>query len=446
MSSAGFPQRLAPSGERLNVQYDSLASLLKTVAPALGTGAAGETQTGVAMAQAAAAAILGDGTPANPGLGLPALQARLEGFAGQLVAGLRWDTLLQRLCRTFFIEIEAAIRSGAPSAWNLCTGGATHPLDAFLLRSNGLCAPAAGSPAAGTLTAVSAAGGGMAPADSGRAPYVVHTLVGQYDWQEGLPSGEATRAAIGAVQNGYSYQIAGTVPAGVSKVRIYRSLYGAASGGPYAWATDAAATAGSSYPAIALTVPDSGIRQDWQPPSWGAYLQAPETALLFGLAFAMSSAGSLAYGPNGQLNPLNVALGPATGQLGLGNAASTALFGEFTIGTGYTPNSFQAANVGNVQGFAGGTGIQARVTTALGSASWSPTISYTYFDAAHGWGSAQTQSGVTPSAGLTTGAVGDLIAFSVPAGRIVQAVGVTGESGSAISGVLVFESPQVRAY
>jgi hypothetical protein len=248
------------------------------------------------------------------------------------------------------------------------------------------------------------------------------------------------------MQNGYSYQIAGTVPSGVSKVRLYRSLYGAASGGPYAWVMDAPVAAGSSYPAIALTAPDSAIRQDWQPPSWAVYLQAPETALLFGLAFAMSSAGSLVYSANGQLNPLNVALGPATGQLGSGNTPATGLFGMFILGTGYTANSFQAANTGNIQGFAGGTGIQARVTTALNSASWTPTIAYTYFDATHGWGNAQTQAGLTPSAGLTTGAVGDLITFSVPAGRIVQTAGVTAQSGSATSGALVFESPQVRAY
>ncbi len=445
MSNAGIMELCAPSGDGLNVQYDSLASLLKAVAPVLGTGSAGETDTAAARAQVVAAAVLGDGTPANPGLGLPALQSRLQGSAGQLVAGLRWDTLLQRLCRAFFTEVEAAIRAGQPPAWNLTSGGVTHPLDGHLLRLNGFSSPVAGSLAAGSLAAANTTGGGMAPVTAGSAPYVVHTLVGQFDWQESLPSAEAARVPIGAIQNGYTYRIAGAVPAGVSRVRAYRSLCGADSGGPYAWVSDPPVSAGSAYPAITPTASDSTIRQDWQPPSWAACLQVPETALLFGLAFALNDNGALVYGPNGQLNPLNVALTPTTSQLGIGNTAASGLFGVLDIGAGYTANSFQTANLPpSIQGFAGGAGIQARIVTALNGAC-APTISYAYYDAAHGWGNAQTQSGVT-TAGFSSEAVGGLAAYTVPPGRIVQSVQVTNPGGSATSGAVVFEATQVRPY
>ncbi len=72
------------------------------------------------------------------------------------------------------------------------------------------------------------------------------------------------------------------------------------------------------------------------------------------------------------------------------------------------------------------------------------TPTYTYYDAAHGWGSPQTDTAEGVAFGST--AAGTLIVFSVPAGRLVQSVTGDTNSGTATSGAYLYEAPFVRMY
>jgi len=222
------------------------------------------------------------------------------------------------------------------------------------------------------------------------------------------------------------------------------------SGGPKYWDQDVPVTSGSSYPTITIEQADSRLRRDVAPPWWLACLQTPEAAMLFALAYSSPPASVSAQGmplklqAAGMLSPWNVALNPANAFLGYCNPQQSGLFGSLDLGSSYLPLGIQTANVAQngLQGFAGSIGLQARVTAAFnGSATLSAT--YTFYDAAHGWGNAQS---ATLSATLPNNAlVGSLALFTIPSGQIVTSVSTASQSaGTATSGAVVFESPAVR--
>jgi hypothetical protein len=452
LTGSGGVVVISGNAAQMTTYFDALSTLFAGQFATIGLGGATESGTLAALAQYARKKVLGDGSVAFPGLGNAAWQAAVRPYFDALVSTLRYDALFAAKCRAMVTTLDGLILNNLPAGWKfIAPGGLTHALDANLTRINGSYNAPATPTAAGTLTAINSAAGALPLTTAGSAPRVAHTLVGAYDYSESLPSPEATQVAIAAPSNAYSYQIAGSVPAGVKKVRLYRGAFAGASGGPYFWDQDVAVTAGSAYPALLVQQADAQLRLDWNPPAWLSALMTPEAALIIALAYATASVQPGAMGSplqlqaNGMLAPTNVALSPSNAFLGLGNPAQSGQFGARTLGSAYTPYGFQTANnaAANVQGFAGGVGLQARVTTLLnGTLTVTPT--YTYYDAAHGWGSPQTD--VATGVGFGATAAGSLAVFSIPAGRIVQSVTGDSTSGTATSGAYLYEAPYVRTY
>ena len=406
-----------------------------------------ETGTLAALENAAQSAIMGNGTGLNPGLGQPVWQGLVSDALNSAAAGARYDSLFVRqalLMRT----LDDLVQSALPNGWVF---SAPRAFDAHLTRLNGAVGAPTTPPAAGVLTAAQSASGALPTTISGLAPRVVHTLVGSTDELESLPTAEAAQTAITGVNNSYTYQIAGTVPSGIRKVRVYLSLFGSP-GAPYGWVLDAPVTAGAAFPAITLLQPDSLLRMDWQPPAWMQCGLRAAAAALFALAYSSAStAGGLTgFNASGMISPGNILLGPANGYIGIGNPPQSALLGQSALTAlntaTFAGGGFQTANSAaqNLQGFAGAAGLRARCTSGL-NGSITPTITVSYYDAAHGWGSAQMAAGVTPSTGFSTGVVGDIALFTIPAGHIVQAVAETAVSGTATSGGWVYEGVFPRA-
>lgn len=440
-----------PSAAQMILYTDARGKVLELGAPLFGLGLPGETGTLAAQEALALAAILGDGSGANPGLGSALWQQMVTSdlkSAGGYARYDYWASRQSNLMRT----LDSLVQNGLP---NGMVFAAARPTDGWLTRLNGAYGVPTTPPAAGALTAVQNAAGALPPATAGAAPRVVHTLVGATDEYESLPTGEATQVALTGANNAYTYQIAGTVPAGVRKVRLYRSLFGAPAGGPYFWDQDVAVTPGAAYPAMQILQGDANLRTDFSPPSWMQCLLRPSAAALFALAFATLPQGGqvgqpLAYALNGMISPGNVALGPENSYLGVGNTPQSATFGAGLLtGVGVsssTPGNIQTINnfQTDVQGFAGAMGLQARCTAAL-NGTLTPTLSYTYYDAAHGWGNLQTVSGITPTSAFNMSPMGAVLRFPIPAGQVIRSVTETGVAGTASSGAWIYEGVFPRA-
>lgn len=437
---------------------DGLAAVLKQAAPTLGRNAPNESATAAYKAHLARLTSLGNGSTTYPGLGLPALASGIQDDLDALVQNLSWDKLFAKRKRVIS-ELDSMVTNGKPSSWSFVDStNQLHAFDLYLQRLNGTSAPAAGTPTAGTLTAANDASGRMAECSGASRPYLVHTLVGDKSWKESLPSANATVTTIAAPNNSYTYQIAGTVPAGVSYVRIYRGYYGDGSGGTKYWVKDYACTAGASYPAIPILEADAELRTDLNPPSWCQAMMVPEFAAWYALAFATAPNSDLPmqYQSSGMLSPQNVLLMPTViggvnQILGLGNVQQHGLYGLYVVGTGNTAYGILTANnaTGSAQGFGGaygtGTGgLQARVTSVLDAAG-TATITYTYYSSTLGWGVADTATGLV-SDSFTGTAVGSTANFDIPAGRIVRSATITAVGGGLTSGQFVVEAGASRAY
>ena len=440
----------APRPAQLILYTDARAKVIEVAYAMLGRGLPGETGTIASLEVASLAAILGDGTGVNPGLGNAKWQQLIADSLRSAAAGVCYDAFYARqaqLMRT----LDDLVQAGMPTGWRFA---AIRPLDGYLTRLNG----AQGAPTPpvsyipGVLTAQQSAAGAMPAALAGAAPRVVHTLVGSTDELETLPTVEATQVGLSGPQNSLSYQIAGVVPTGIVKVRVYRTPFGA-SGPPYIWDQDVAVSAGSSYPAILLVQPDPQLRLDIQPPAWMQCALRPGAAALYALAFASSSGfaanggsgGQIGFNSLGMLSPGNVLLGPASGFVGVGNPVQSALFGASLL-TGAGASTFSAGGIStvnsssqNLQGYAGAMGLRARCTAPL-NGTLTPVVTINYCSAAHGWSSVQTLGGLIPSTGFTTGLVGDTAIFTLPAGAVVQSLSETSVSGTASSGSWVYEA------
>jgi hypothetical protein len=423
---------------------DSRSTVFEPAAAFLGIGLPSESGTLALLELTSQKTILGDGATLY-GIGNQLLQQKIS--ADLITAGMseRYDVLFSRQSN-LMLALQSNITGNLPSGWKFTN---QNLFDAHLQRLNGgLGAPT--TPAlVGVSTAVSNINGALPNTLVGNAPYIVHTLVGSSDQAESLPTGVSTQVAISGANNAYSYQIVGTVPAGVTKVRTYRTVFGGSSAGPYYWDQDVAVTAGSAYPAILILQNDGQLRTDWLPPSWMQCALRPSSAGLFALAYSVVQPGGASSSPMkfnayNMLSPGNVLLLPVNKFLGVGNQPQTGIFGS-SIATAantatFTPGSIQTSNnaLTNVQGFAGATGIQCRCTTTF-VGTLTPTISYTYFDATHGWGNPQTVSGVVATSAFNNSAVGATITFTIPAGRIVQTVTESSVSGTATSGAYLYE-------
>jgi hypothetical protein len=380
----------------------------------------------------------------------------MESDLTQAVGQGRYDGLFSRLFGQLIRDLDASVASNLPPGWRFTSSTQLSNLDAYLLYLNSMNATVPTTPAsAGTLTATNVAGGGLQNVASGSAYYVVHCLQSASgDWFVSLPSAEATRVAITGANNSYTYQISGTVPAGVAYVVIFRGYAGGSSGVHYL-DSRTAVIPGNSYPPITISNPDSALRTDWQAPSWAQCLVMPEFAATFGLAYASASGSAgasqnpLVFTSGLQLSPNNVALTPSNGFLGIGNFAQSGIFGtELISGPTFTPGGIAQVNnsATNGQGFAGAGGaanpIQARVTSTLNAAG-TTAISYTYFDAAHGWGNPQSATASAATFGGT--ANGSTAVPTIANGRIVQSV--TGVSDvSDASGTYIIEAVAPRSY
>lgn len=433
----------ALTAAQIITETDGWAAVLATCYSALGLGVPGENGTASAAANALKTLTVGDGTSSNPGLGNIYAQNISPSLDGVL-NGIRWDSLIARLFRTLVSAADAQILQNVPSGWTFTSSTYPHLLNNQLLRSNAAHTGVPGTPAtAGTLTSTNVAGGALPVVVSGSAPRVVHTLVGTNKWDESLPCPEATQVAIAGNNNSYTYQVAGTVPVGVTALNLYRGLVGGVAGTYYLDQT-IVVTPGSAYPAVIISKPDSTLRQDWLPPAWLSCLIKPETSAIIGLAYS-TQGFQVTSGPNftaaNMVTPQNTALNPGSLFQGRGNPSGSQIFGTTVIGTGFTPGSFPTVNnaTNGVQGFAGTTKLQCRVTSVM-NANAGVSLTYSYYDAAHGFGTAQTAT-ITGTFGAAT--VGTVLTLSVPAGRLVYAV--TADSPSiAASGTYVIEAQSIR--
>jgi hypothetical protein len=436
---------------------DPLATCLKNSYGWFGLDAPGESGTLASYFDAFRVATLGDGI-SEYGLGSPAFQNLVLSAINSAVRQAGYDVFFQGL-KSLITALNTNVQNNLPAGWVFGgNGNSGQAFDFALQRMNGISANAPATPTAGTLAAVNQPGGAMPSFTSGNAPYLCHSLVRQYDYMESLPSADATRVAISAAYNGYSYTISGTVPAGVYKVRIYRSFVSGADH-IYYWAMDVAVTPGGAYPVIYVLAPDRLLRTDVRPPSWMSCLMASEFAAIFALAFATaqkstSQAGVVSapiFSSVGMLSPINVALPSANlgtgiaanGFMGIGNSLASVVLDTATITAANTAThvqgSIQTANApgSNIQGYAGAAGLQVRVVNALtGGTLTSVTISYSYLAAATG----QTVESGTLTSGACTGtAEGSTCAFTLPAGELVLAAHVTGVACSATGGEVIIE-------
>lgn len=433
---------------------DSVGTWAKSTWGVLGLDAPAEGSTTVAgIANEATDVVLGDGTSSNPGILNVALKNQITPYLSAMISASTWPVFVTAATRSILTALDNQIRNSTPSGWSLTTTTQIHSLDPAIQRLNGFSGPVIGTPATGTLTAISDVNGALPTCTSGTCPKVVYSLVGASDGLESVASAECTGVAIGPAQSALNLAIAGVVPAGVFKCRVYRSLY-SGSGYPHFWCGDWVCVPGSSFPTIKLELPDAFLRLDISEPVWNSVPLTPAFAAAWALAWGQGTglgfgggASTSSYSATGMLTPVNVALSPSNALLGLGNQPSTAIFSTVTV-TGastctITAGAVQTVNAptSNTQGFAGATsGIQIRTTSAMvGGTSKVFTATYQYYAAATGWGVAQTSSTITPT--TITGALGEIIPVSVPSGRIVISVTPTSVSGAGITaGTVVFEA------
>lgn len=434
----------APQPSQIITFTDSRGKILEVAAPVFGIGLSTETGTLALLEITSQTAILGDGSTSY-GIGNQLWQQQIAHDLISAGFSERYDVWFSRQS-SLMQPLQSLVSSNLPSGWSFSN---QNWFDAHLQRMNGGSGAPSTPPTVGVLTAAANTNGTLPNFASGNCPYVLHTLVGVSDQNESLPTGPSSQIALSGANNALSYQVTGTVPAGITKVRTYRTAVGATSAGPYYWDQDVLVTPTLAYPAILLLQQDSLLRQDWQPPSWMQCALRPSAACLFSLAYASIQPGGASSGPMkfstyNVISPGNVLLLPVNLFLGMGNQLQSGIFGS-SVATGanaatFTPGAIQMANnvSNNVQGFAGAYGLRCRCTATF-TGTLTPTITYTYFDATHGWGNMQTQTGVAASSGFNNSAIGATITFTIPAGRVVQTVVETSVSGTATVGSYLYE-------
>jgi hypothetical protein len=443
-SSAG-----APGIADITSVIDPLASLLRSAVPTVGIGDPAENVASPLVTLAAKArrfrdVSIGDGSTNYVGIANVGMQAQLVPMANKLISFFNSYTMLAQGVAAPLRFLDQWIQQNVPSGWLWQSDTGQRALDLWLYRMNGAYNGTQVAPVAAPV--LTAAGGGALKAQSNaaNAPGVVYTYVGTYDWQESLPSAEATRVALTGANNAYNVSIS-AFPAGVRKVRFYRTWDGTGyaggtpGAGPYFWDSDWTASTG-----IVLKSHDAALNTGWTPPSWLSCMMGPEQAIVFALAYLASISGSDpslgAYSGLSLMAPENVSLCPASRKLGIGNQDTSGIFRSWTD-TVQTAGSIPTANVAasGIQGFAGAAnGIQARVTSALDQ-NTNLTVTYTYTDAAN----TTPQTATSGSVALTK-ELGSTVSFAVTAGRLVKSVTAI-TVASATTGTLIIEAIDPRS-
>jgi hypothetical protein len=434
------PANGLPSASDLEKWFDAWASLFKAEWPVIGIGDPSETATGAALAAAARAKIMGDGGT-NYGLQSAGIKTLSGQFIEQLARSENYASKFGFLRQPINL-LDVMVKGLVPSVWNWNDlTNQKRSLDLWLQRLN---ATAAGAPAKPTGTPVLTAttGGSIPNVVSGSAPRFVYTFVkAGSDWLESQPSAVAVQIALAGANNAYSVTgIQNPIPAGVDTIRCYRGLIGGGAG-IWFWDQDVACVAGSAPPAFKLTQGDSFLRQDISPPVWLQVLFGPEAAFLFMNAVASvgQRTAQLAIDARGMLSESNAALGPVNQFLGRGNQINDGTFATWVGGTGTTLGTIRTANDAGqiIQGFAGGVGLQARVTGVL-DANGTVNVTYDYLDATG------AHVGATTGAIAITAAVGSVADLGIAAGRLVTGVTAVAVVTST-TGTIVIEAKPVRS-
>ena len=463
-----FAQKGLPQPADLLTVLDSMGAWFKRAVD-IGVGADTETTTLGHYSRIAETNLLGDGSGV-PGIANSDLKARLQDSFSNVRKRTRYDLLTQTLWGDAIRTIEGYIRENMPRYYDPDTGVQTvwnfgnanlQVLDAFLSRLN---ATNPNNPLAptGTPTLTPATGGNIPSCSAPNGPLFCYTFVGTSDERESLPSATATQVALTGPYTAYTLgAIQNPIPAGVRKIRLYRSPV---AGSTKYYLRDVAVTAGAVPPTITLTEADMFLTQTVQPPSWAQLLAGPEDAAVYMLAYAtllqaaafqnLSVLPQFSGNSVSMLSPWNVVVNPvyilsATPSynfLGVNNTPASALFAQW-VATVFTAGVVQATNVPSqaVQGFFGAYGAQARVVSALNGSNATVGISYTYNDASNP---------ITPQSATSTpvsiaGTVDTVADLSIPAGRIVRTVTAInmGNSGGSTptTGTLVIEGKTVRS-
>ena len=432
----------SPSATDILAIMDGLSKEAALLWPYLGVGSPTETTTAYAKAIAARDAVMGDGSTVY-GIGQSTLQQQLPYRLDQNIASITWQSFYASRFSSILSALDEEIRSGLPTGWSLFSATA-RTTDLWLLRLNACNANVPATPA-NTPTATATTGGALPTFVSGSCPRCKVTHVGASDWLESQPSAASSQVAMEGANNAFTIgNFPATVPTGVTKVRTYWQKIGAGSGDPYYYDTEYDVTAGSAFPTISRTSPDTSLNTSISPPSYASCLYLPIEAAIYAACSVPVLFGMSAITTVAMLNPANVTLGPVTGCLGIWNPASTGEFGRWVGGSGYAHSHPLLANdtTNNLQGFVGAAGgVQARVVSTLNGTAALTDVDYSYYDAAHPT-SIQT---ATISGPLSlTATVGDTVDLGITSGRIVVSIDDM-SVGTATTGTFLLEAKAHRS-
>jgi hypothetical protein len=431
---------------------DAIAGWVKYIPAVMGRGIFSEAAyfTGAYQAFLAQTKILGDGTTTYVGIQNSVAQKGLTDKLASLFVNSRYEVVIGSNIRTLIAELNSEFSSstvapkstisGVTSQWNMSASG-IQPLDAHLMRLN---ATAPGTPATPTNvpTLTAATGGIMGNVAAGSAPVMAYTFVGANDWLESQPSPVSTQVALSGASNAYLIGNLPAIPAGVTKIRLYRSLYGSVT--PLFWDRDVPVVVGSTPSTLKFTANELGLRQDISPPLWAQCLVLPEFALGYSVCQmtpGQTSQSGYLISTSGLLSPSNVAVNVASGILGYNNPVSSGTLATWTS----TVNSFGTMPTVNdttqgLQGFLGGFAVQARTTSALDANASLTNVTYSYVTAA----SPLTVLSATAAGPFTLNlAAGSTVDLGIPAGRCVRGITAMTVSGST-TGTFLLEGSSLR--
>lgn len=414
------------SSSEIALIFNSIVEYVNSYRQYLGVDPYSESSSACAKAQAALEDIIGNGA-GKPGISVSELQRQLIQPLGRMVWQSRYVDWTAMQLQQVVSAIDLVTSSQLPTEWRP-TGRA---LDWWITRLN---ANSAGTPAAPVgVSTVAASGGSIQPCSSANAPSVYVTHVGATNNCESVASAPVSGVALYGPYGSYRLTISGTVPSGVSAIRIYRTRVGYPAEAP-SYVTQVSVTAGSSYPSVTLNQPDANLRLDITVPSYASCLIPVGGALAY--AIGMSAAGSMVSSM--MMSPTNVAAVPTSGWTDLYGTTTPMVLATRIIGTSFVAGAYSTSNDpdNGIQGVYGATAIRLKVTSALNTGASITNIGYTYVDINNP--STEQSASVAGPISLSA-AVGSVASISVPAGRVVRSI-TTDTCETATSGTYIYEA------
>ena len=430
---------------------DAIGGYIKYLVAPLGQGLAVEAAIHSLSYQAllAQTKILGDGVT-NYGIANLTLQSKISTLLANLFINSRYEAYANNQLRTIISELNQELSTstnllkylvGTQTSQWIMQGSGVQALDTHLQRMN---ATNVGVPVTPTNvpTMTASTGGSLPNVAAGSAPTMCYTFVGANDWLESQPSPSSTQVALTGANNAYTIGNLPTVPAGVTKIRLYRTLF---AGTALVWVKDVPVSAGAAPTTLKFINPDIALFQSVSPPVWAQALVLPESALAYAVTNMASNGnplGAFLLSTSGLLSPSNVVLNSVNGILGYSNPASSGTFAGWNAGT-TTIGSIQNINdtTQGLQGFLGAFSIQARTTSALDVNASISNVGYTYITAA---------SPLTPLTSTLSGpftlplALASTISLSLPAGQCIRSV-TSMTVSSSTAGSLLLEAIPLRS-